>query len=1185
MNNFENENLTNNEQSLYQEIGTPRYYIEQIKKHLSQKQISAFIGAGFSKNANVKFPNWDELLEDMILELFDDEYKLYNSNNKDTFIKDKIKKIGYLEIVDKYINYKGMRESVDIYIEDYFDNIKPIPCESDLETHKKLLLLPWNNVYTTNYDDLLERTNNLINHDSKYKIIKEAKNLPGRISKRIIKLHGSLRTEKDKTEEKYGFDEDRNRNYIISKKDYDEYPEKHSGFTHLMRIALLQEAFCLIGFSANDPNFINWIDWVRDILKNDKDKKVFLISVEEEPLTKDRELYLSNLGIVNIFLNKVYDIKNNKKELINKFLLELEPYVNSKKVSNVLKENDELLTTVSIFVDLRESLLRQVIKNFPNNTNFKESIQKLKNRKNDFYIIPPKILTWSEQIISFLAIVIHKKFKETESDSVKIEILDILVTLIDYTNYTLDCLYSSENISDFENFVLEYKISLNDLENQIINNFYLLLAKSYRSQNMINKFMEFKDKISISNDKFIEMEILYEEILMNLINFKLDNAKILLEKFTVDEYPWLRVKKAFVSLNLGINSEEILKLFKEPIKDIGVQDETLIMDLSNRYDFGLNYERNLEYIEKVRTNKGLGYFDVNSIIDYYMKSEEFLKILPFNEKRYKVENTTSHHKKNVDNFYKNKSLFELFIKIGFPLRIKSYMNFSEKEFIRILDFEYLFDLNFIVFLILQYGGNDSYEKFVITCIQKIINRDDIDLKDKRVLLISIWSIFNNQLKTGKYERKLFFVISELTEISKYESWRKLFLETWTLSKSNDDFKNHLFSDVWGLIKPFSKILKYVSDEAVFEEILNEAYFAEDINSAFNLIEDILRYKTSFKLNENSRIIKYIEECINNKTITEDMLIKIYSLKKCLSTEILEKIKNIIFNMDSFSNLNVPFSFFPEDKQILEKLKHLMLSKKNFLLYSDINDGSHRNQRYFSIVNIISNKNMNWTQEELKEIYDNAEDSINKIENYYKVDRTDSLMYSLYLSIDTLLLKDIEVFLIFNKDKFEHLYDYNNVIKKGRKQLYELLGFLSLEDGLLDLNEDIRYKASNYYFGILRHIKSYHNPFAWKIIISRIIDFSDNRTEVALEGLSNYLLYFLKDEEWTKGYIDDYIAILKRLKNNFDLRFEKKLIKRSATKLAYVLQNYYKVDDEIVKFWITYKESSEYNEIVSMSLSN
>ena len=33
-----------------------------------------------------------------------------------------------------------------------------------------------------------------------------------------------------------------------------------------MRISLLKDAYCIIGFSCDDPNFLLWINWVKDIV-------------------------------------------------------------------------------------------------------------------------------------------------------------------------------------------------------------------------------------------------------------------------------------------------------------------------------------------------------------------------------------------------------------------------------------------------------------------------------------------------------------------------------------------------------------------------------------------------------------------------------------------------------------------------------------------------------------------------------------------------------------------------------------------------------------------------------------------------------------------------------------------------------------------------------------------------------
>ena len=60
----------------------------KLKEDYNNNLISALIGAGFSKNISSSFPNWSELLHDMIDDLYSVDIKRYYNNylhlNKDT---------------------------------------------------------------------------------------------------------------------------------------------------------------------------------------------------------------------------------------------------------------------------------------------------------------------------------------------------------------------------------------------------------------------------------------------------------------------------------------------------------------------------------------------------------------------------------------------------------------------------------------------------------------------------------------------------------------------------------------------------------------------------------------------------------------------------------------------------------------------------------------------------------------------------------------------------------------------------------------------------------------------------------------------------------------------------------------------------------------------------------------------
>ena len=162
----------------------------KLKEDYNNNLISALIGAGFSKNISSSFPNWSELLHDMIDDLYSVDIKRYYNNylhlNKDTnctlksekeihdeYISEIGEKNNYLEIVSEYIERKGIRESVESYIEeripyseiDHDGRIVLKIGNKTLETiseecflaHKELLRLTrLQNIYTTNYENLLE---------------------------------------------------------------------------------------------------------------------------------------------------------------------------------------------------------------------------------------------------------------------------------------------------------------------------------------------------------------------------------------------------------------------------------------------------------------------------------------------------------------------------------------------------------------------------------------------------------------------------------------------------------------------------------------------------------------------------------------------------------------------------------------------------------------------------------------------------------------------------------------------------------------------------------------------------------------------------------------------------------------------------------------------------------------------
>jgi len=311
----------------------------ELKECYDNGQVSALVGAGFSKNVSNLFLSWGELLHDMISKLYEIDIKRYYSNyihqNKgrhtklkkeeeirDEYIEDIYQKSDSLEIVSEYIKKNKFRECVECYIEDkipYVDFNKEgkivlkkgeKECEeiseSNFSAHKELLLSKkLKNIYTTNYENLLEFSVDLLKKDNSLNEIELVVNSQGLSDKghcqKIIKIHGNLRKS---TDEKIQFDGDNSLCYIIATEDYDSYTEKHEAFTEKMRMAMLEGKFMLLGFSGTDKNYKGWVKWVKNILDKEPNNttKIYIVDVSGKPISQELEYYYNNnhISVINL---------------------------------------------------------------------------------------------------------------------------------------------------------------------------------------------------------------------------------------------------------------------------------------------------------------------------------------------------------------------------------------------------------------------------------------------------------------------------------------------------------------------------------------------------------------------------------------------------------------------------------------------------------------------------------------------------------------------------------------------------------------------------------------------------------------------------------------------------------------------------------------------------------------------
>ena len=149
--------------------------------------------------------------------------------------------------------------------------------------HRRLLRLPWRDVFTTNWDTLLEKTCSSI-AERKYTIVRNKDEIPLGAPPRVVKLHGSLPSDFP---------------LILTEEDYRTYPKRFAPFVNMAQQAMMETAFCLIGFSGDDPNFLHWSGWVRDNMGQSA-PKIYLAGWLE--LSHHQRRVLEDRGVVPIDL-------------------------------------------------------------------------------------------------------------------------------------------------------------------------------------------------------------------------------------------------------------------------------------------------------------------------------------------------------------------------------------------------------------------------------------------------------------------------------------------------------------------------------------------------------------------------------------------------------------------------------------------------------------------------------------------------------------------------------------------------------------------------------------------------------------------------------------------------------------------------------------------------------------------
>lgn len=207
-------------------------FIKKFSREVDEKNAAIFAGAGLSVGSG--FVNWSELLREIAEELnldIDKEHDL-------------------VSLAQYHLNERGAnRDGLNRAIIDHFLNENAIS-----ENHRILARLPISTYWTTNYDELIEKSLRSVGKIPDVKHSKE--DLPRTIRNRdaiIYKMHGDAKYPNDA---------------VIAKDDYQTYMQKRGPFVTALAGELVSKTFLFLGFSFSDPNLDHVLGRIRSELGN-----------------------------------------------------------------------------------------------------------------------------------------------------------------------------------------------------------------------------------------------------------------------------------------------------------------------------------------------------------------------------------------------------------------------------------------------------------------------------------------------------------------------------------------------------------------------------------------------------------------------------------------------------------------------------------------------------------------------------------------------------------------------------------------------------------------------------------------------------------------------------------------------------------------------------------------------------
>jgi hypothetical protein len=560
--------------------------IKEVAGALAEHHAAVMIGSGFSKNAEKigvtenKFLDWNQL-SDMFYE------KVYGANTYPG--KNYSSSMRLAQEAEIMIGRPGVEKVLKQAVPD--DDYAPS------ELYLKLMQLPWKDVFTTNYDTLLERAADLVTNRRYNTVVCQEDLVNSGNAPRIIKLHGSFPS---------------HRPFIITEEDYRTYPVKFAAMVNTVQQSLLENVFCMIGFSCEDPNFISWIGWIHDHLGKSSSQKIYMVSVLHIPEAKQRLYFERNIVLID--LEAIWPEKNISERLGAFFEL-LEDEVKK-------EEKHKQWFEWSVLDKLRPNMT------FARKSNL---LRKLRDTYPGWIFLPWDLKKRVSHVMSQLEVVngIEKVSPQEQLDYMyeHVKFFDLGGRPLISQTVELFC-KTLQDIKDEELDISKEEKYIMCAKKQTV---YLHLLRAYREMAEWDEFENCRKKIDESALDYEEKQFLYaEESRRELFGFRAENLAKHLEgwKLSTGDVYWPLIKGQLLAMTgeLGkaedILMDNLMRVRKQLMKKshspylISVEESTVSL---------INFIRQSSYgeeLEKCIHEGALSWWDENEKYYLNLKSEQ-----------------------------------------------------------------------------------------------------------------------------------------------------------------------------------------------------------------------------------------------------------------------------------------------------------------------------------------------------------------------------------------------------------------------------------------------------------------------------------------------------------------------------------------------------------------------------------